>query len=174
VVEEAFSDVDSATAVYKVWFEGLNPQEQDSLLTDLATFITRKPATAQTISKFDAQFRSFYIKKRGELEFLYASKIEGKVHFYVLREARDANGAQQRGVGGVYRYDDQGNLVDFEELFNTRILPKNELERIGLTYMKVHNDEKLLTEFIANKTNIEWPDGRLFYSKEKHEWRYVE
>lgn len=175
VIEDSpLVDSDKEIDAYRRWFSDLSAEEKDSLMTDLATFITRKPATAQNISKFDPMYRAYYVKKREELEFVCAQKIEGKLFFYLLREARDAKGVRQRGVGGVFEFGDKGKIVNFEELFNTRILEKDELERIGLGFMKVAKDPNLLNEFIADQTIIEWPDGRLFYSKEKYEWRYVD
>jgi hypothetical protein len=168
-------DLDQEMDTYRSWFSALSAEEKDTLMTDLATFITRKPATAQNAtSKFDPMYRSYYVKKREELEFVCAQKIEGKLFFYLLREARDAKGVRQRGVGGVFEFGDKGRIINFEELFNTRILEKDELERIGLGFMKVAKDANLLNDFIADQSIIEWPDGRLFYSKEKNEWRYVE
>ena len=167
-------NLDAEMVTYREWFDSFEQNEQDTLLTNLATYITRKPATAQTISKFDPMYRSYYVKKRAELEFLFAEKIDGNLYFYLLRKARDANGIQQRGVGGVFEYGEKGEIINFEELFNTRILDKGELERAGLEFMRALNDDKALADFIADQRIIEWPDGRLFYSKEKHEWRYVE
>jgi hypothetical protein len=83
VTEDApLVDSEKEMDAYRTWFSALSAEEKDTLMTDLATFMTRKPATAQNVtSKFDPMYRSYYVKKREELEFVCAQKIEGKLFF---------------------------------------------------------------------------------------------
>jgi hypothetical protein len=67
------------------------------------------------------------------------------------------------------------DIVYFEELFVTKIIDRINLESIGTRFMKAVEQGQNTSEFIQNKNNsVEWPDGRLFYSVQKSEWRYVD
>jgi hypothetical protein len=65
-------------------------------------------------------------------------------------------------------------MVEFVEVFNTRVLPEDELWDKGL---------QLFEHMVANgdvenhpdrQLWVEWPDDRLKYDREKREWRYID
>lgn len=149
--------------------------ELDSIIVDLTTYIYKKPDGISWESKFDKKHRTYYVINSVNFELIYLNKHnENSYYFYLLRPAKDANGWQQRGVGGKCVVSNKGELIDLEEIINTKIFERYELLAIGNYFMSSISDSIQLDSFINEKDIIEWPDGQLFYSKEKKEWRYME
>lgn len=172
VVESEFNDKELREKFD--YYEKLSESEQDSLIVDLASFIIRKPAAATWETKFNPEFRSYFVKNASELQMLYLTQQADTFYFYLLRDARTVEGIKQRGVGGKYIYNQNSIISNFEEVFVTKVLPESDLKMIGGEYMNLALVKSDLTTFLSKNEHIEWPDGRLFYSKEKYEWRYVD
>lgn len=160
---------------YNSLTSNMSKEEKDTLLTELASFIIRKPSAATWETKFHPEFREYYKKNRSELELVYLATVADTFYYYLLREARTNEGIKKRGVGGKYVINSTDNSIkDFEEIFVSRVLPESDLKEFGNEYMELVTTYSDLTGFLSQKEKIEWPDGRLFYSKQKKEWRYVE
>jgi hypothetical protein len=155
------------------FLDSLSSDAKDTLLANLATYIIRKPSVATWETKFNNVFRSYYVKNRTELELIYLSQRNDTAFYFLLREARDNTGRHHRGVGGMFVLNSDLSIDKFEETFNTPIQSKEQLIQNGVLLMNHLMSVGNTDDFLDDKSKIEWPDGRLFYSKEKHEWRYV-
>lgn len=148
---------------------------QNRLFIDMATRVLRKPDAATWETKFDAEFRPYFENKASDLEWIYAVEKGDTVFFYLIRDGRDQRGKSNRGVGGKMVLNASNDIQYFEEIFVTKIIDRVNLESIGSRFMKTIDQGESTEEFIQNPNSaIEWPDGRLFYSVQKSEWRYVE
>jgi hypothetical protein len=148
--------------------------EIDTLLIDLVSYIYRKPSVATWQTKLNPEYRQYYINHTDRFEIVYYSIKENVHYYYLLRPARNEDGYQQRGVGGLFRRDATHKIVDFEEVFNTAIMSSDSLKQIGYHLFLELIQSSNVNTFVDDRSIIEWPDGSLFYSKEKKEWRYVD
>jgi hypothetical protein len=149
------------------------------LTVDLATYVLRKPAVATWETKFDDEFRAYYQKHARELEWIYTIEHQDTLFFFLVRDGRDNRGKANRGVGGKLVLSQESNtenkITYFEELFVTKIIERKQIEALGRKFLSAVSENQELDAFIeAQNKQIEWPDGRLFYSVQKSEWRYVE
>jgi hypothetical protein len=155
--------------------EQLDSLSYNNLVIDIATYVLRKPDAATWQTKFNPEFRAYFTEKSKELELYADLTYNDTIYVYLIRDARDNQGKANRGVGLKMVKNTENKIVYFEEIFVTKILNRINLEGIGqrfLTHLKEHGS---LNDFISNNNQyIEWPDGRLFYSVEKSEWRYVD
>ncbi len=148
--------------------------QKDTLLANMVTFIYKRPTTAINRDRTDPEFRAYYVKHAGSFDHVYHHMSADSTHwFYLIRPSRSVEG-DKRGVGGRFRTNDKLAMLDFEEIFNTRILTEAELLDRGLVLFEEMVATGNVDAFLQDKDLIEWPDGRLFYSKEKREWRYVD
>jgi hypothetical protein len=153
----------------------LTPDIFDSLTVDMATYVLRKPEVATWETKFNPEFRNHFVKMSQDLEFIYGINRNDSIYFFLIRDGRDQNGKANRGVGGRMVLNDDYSIAYFEELFVTRIKDRAILESIGLDFMNTVSLNEQLDKFVSlEMSDIEWPDGRLFYSVQKSEWRYVD
>jgi len=157
------------------YVKSLSPDVYDQRITDIATYVLRKPDAATWQFKFNPEFREYYVAKSKELELIYALQIKDTIFFYLIRDGRDQNGKSNRGVGGKMVLDPSETIIYFEELFVTKIIDRINLEAIGKRFIKIIRNGESVNDFIKDpNSSTEWPDDRLFYSVEKHEWRYVD
>lgn len=153
----------------------LSPNEADTLLTDMVTYIYNKPVNSTNQSRHNSEFRKYFIKSALLFKFEYYSVSPDSTHyFYLIRPARTLKG-NQRGVGGKFRIDNSvkssRRLLEFEELFNTVPMPEDSLRVYGhkiMNYLVKHNN---FDPFLYDPAIVEWPDRFLRYDKIDQEWK---
>ncbi len=146
----------------------------DTLLVNMVTFIHKRPNAAINRDRTDPQFRPYYVDAAGQYRMVYHRLAPDSTHwFYLIRPARSVGG-DKRGVGGRFRTNDRLEMVDFEEVFNTPILPVAELEDKGLALFQEMVATGGVRAYAEDRSFIEWPDDRLKYDVKRREWRYAE
>jgi len=145
--------------------------QTDTLLTDMVTFIGVKPRTATNQTRFEPEFRPYYIQYSSQFKmvFLFVNE-EGDHYYYLIRPARSTMG-NTRGVGGRFRFENE-KITDFEEIFNTPVFAEERLIEIGETLFLEMIETGIVDKYLGNMLFIEWPDERLKYHKGLNEWRY--
>ncbi|MCE1202174.1 MAG: hypothetical protein LWX09_08775 [Bacteroidia bacterium] len=146
--------------------------ERDSLLVDLVTYIGRKPAQATATTRFEPQFREYYINMAKNFT-LYFYNIDGEVHtFYLSRPARSLDG-NRRGVLGTFKRDAAGKITGFREVLNTVIADEERIRQLGEQIMSAFLLNQQFDDLLLNRNIVEWPDSLLKYDTAVFEWRYV-
>ncbi len=146
----------------------------DSLMVDLAIFMGKRPKGVRIAACHNPKYRQYYTELSAEFYLLYYHVTsDGYHYFYALRPARNHTGKVNRAVGGRFTLNNEGHIIRFEELFNTRILPKTELEQVGLELFKEMIQTGGIQKYIKNRQLIEWPDSKTVYDTELNEWVYL-
>jgi hypothetical protein len=146
---------------------------QDTLMTNIITYIYKVPRGADPNRKHDLEYRALYVKQIDLFKFVkyYVDPEDSTHYFYLVRPARNVSGFK-RGVLGKYKVDDSLNLLEFEEIANTPMLAENEIlengEYLWNDLMYYGNVDR----YFLNKKFIEFPDERSRYDKESHQWTY--
>lgn len=153
--------------------EYYSPAELDSLMVDIVTYIGRKPAHAESHTRFDTIHRAYYRSMAAQFEMVYYSVEDGIHIFYLLRPARSLQG-NKRGVLGSFRLDEQNRITEFREWVNTPVGSDEELLEKGKRLFGTYKVTQDLADFLADTSLVEWPDGRLYYDTLRFEWRYPE
>ncbi len=167
------ADVEHVLVHYDVdeYFSG---QQKDTLLTNMVTYIYRRPADAKVETRTHPRYRDYYIRSAQEFEYVYHARTEEGVHYYYLiRPARNLE-RNFRGVGGRFTTNENLELVTFEEIFNTTIMDKQNLREKGLLLFEEMLTTGNVKRYQSDQNLVEWPDHRLKYNKERREWRYVD
>ena len=146
----------------------------DTILVNAVTFVGRKPPVASSFTRFEPQFRNYYIGHATSFSFYLYHITEDSTHlFFMIRPARSLEGIT-RGVIGHFRMNTDYSLYDFEEVANTRIKPREELQEIGGTLFREWHENGNIDLYLSDTAMIEWPDDRLKYDRIRNEWRYLE
>ena len=146
-------------------------EKQDTLMTNIVTYMGVKPRRADWQTRLDPQYRSFYTEQAKEYSFYRYFVDENDMHyFYIIRPARHPLG-NRRAVGGKYTLDEQMNLLFYEEVFVTQVLEEEYLKEIADDLFTAFINNKF-EKYFTNRLIIEWPDDRLKYDTLKKEWRY--
>lgn len=147
-------------------------ETQEIILTNAIILIYKTPKGVRKEEKHNPEFRSLYKKVQHEFKWVYYYiDDQGYNYFYMVRPAKNAKG-HVRGVAGKFKLADDLSLLEFEEIFNTPMLPEEEVlskgEYLWQDLMYYDNVDR----YFLNKGFIEFPDERCRYDFEKKEWRY--
>lgn len=146
--------------------------EQDTLMANIVTHIYKVPRGVRKQDKHDPKYRHLYLGEINKFEFVNYLVDEDSTHFFFLiRPARNAHG-HKRGVGGKYKLGEDMTLLDFEEIFNTPMMPEEEIREKGRYLWADIVRFKHVDRYFLNKPYIEFPDERTRYDKAKKEWTY--
>lgn len=146
---------------------------QDTIMTNIITNIYKVPKGADPKRKRELEYRKLYANQLPQFQFVhYHIDQRDSVHyFYLIRPARNEKG-YKRGVLGKYRVDRDNNLLDFEEIANTPMLPENEILEKGEFLWDDLMYYGNIDRYYLNKAFIEFPDDRTRYDRVKKEWTY--
>lgn len=145
-------------------------EKQDSLLVDIITYIYIRPSEATSQNRFDKKFRLYYNQQISQFGWIYYSVDKDATHyFYLIRPARSTKG-YKRGVAGKYKLNKNGKITDFEEIFNTPMLPDVDIYERGKEVFEEILKTGGIGRFEGNQAYIEFPNQISVYDKAAHEW----
>ena len=144
--------------------------ERDSLLADIITYVYIRPQGAESLTRFDQKFRSYYVNNLKRFQFdKYFVGEDGTHYYFIIRPARSANG-NIRGVGGTFKLDEQGKIKHFREVYNTPVASLDVLKaRGGELFIKMVKRGHI-DDYLKNPDYIEWPDKMTYYDTLQYEW----
>jgi hypothetical protein len=150
--------------------------ERDTLLTNIITYIYIKPAYASNATRFQAQFRKYYVQSlpKFSLENYYIAP-DSTHYFFLIRPVGNTL-KYRRGVLGKFKLKNAtvatGSLMptDFEEIVNTPHLEEVLVKKRGSFLFKELIKTGDLNKYLGMKDYIEWPDSMLVYDKNINEW----
>jgi hypothetical protein len=145
--------------------------QEDSLLTNIITYIYTPAPQATNETKFKPQFRSFYTKNLSlfNLQNYYQSE-DGWNYFFLIRPV-GGSPKFRRGVLGKFKLKENSLMpTDFEEVANTPHLAEEIVKERGKYLFQELIKNGNLDKQIPMKQYIEWPDEHLAYDKKQHEW----
>jgi hypothetical protein len=152
----------------------LSDNQKDSLLTNIVTYIYTLAPKATSETKFDTQFRNFYVKNSSKFTLENLQKTpDGWYYFLVIRPV--AGGTLfKRGVLGKFKLKEGSWMpTEFEEIANTPHLKEGIVqERSNYLFQELVKNGNLDKQ-IPMKHYVEWPDKHLAYDKNLHEWKVI-
>jgi hypothetical protein len=150
-----------------------NPAERDTLLLNMVTYIYKKPKSADYQTRHDPRYRPYYARELPNFELdRYYISADSTHYYFLIRPARHPGG-NQRGVGGLFRVAGGNRIYDFEEIYNTPVLPEADIRDRGrLLFGEMVEKDGNISRYVNDKSLVEWPDERLKYDRQKNEWRY--
>jgi hypothetical protein len=155
---------------------GFNADFMDSLMVDIITYVGKKHAHSTFETRFTPEFRNHYIEMADDFEMkeIILTPDSG-YYFYMFRPARSLDpDKNKRGVLGKFRLDEKNKILDFQELVNTPPGNTETLLKSGKTLMSLLIEAGSVDSLLQDTSLVEWPDGRLYYDKQRFEWRYVD
>ena len=145
-------------------------EEADSLLVDIITYVYVRPQYADWKTRFEPKFRKYYVSQLDKFRFeKYFVDEHGVHYYYLIRPARSAQG-NIRGVGGTFRLDETGKIIEFKEVFNTPVAALPDLQKRGDELFRRMVRHGNVDDYLRHPDYIEWPDAMTYYDTLQHEW----
>ena len=146
--------------------------DQDTLFTDLVTYIHRPPNRVSAKNRFLPQHRNWFVNSTELFEWLHCHRSEdGTYYFYMKRPARNIHG-HMRGIGGTFKLDESGQIIDFKEIFNTYMITPEEVIKLGPRFFSIMVEHTHIPTDSDLWKKIEFPNDASFYDTEIFEWSY--
>jgi len=171
--EKLNTDLSEKTAYLNAEFSA---EVKDSLLVDIIIFVGRKHTHSTFETRFSPEFRSYYIEMMKDFELAeIVLMADSSYNFYMIRPARSLDQEKnKRGVLGKFRLDENNKINDFQELVNTPPGSIETIKKSGKILMNLLVEKGEVNSILSDTSLVEWPDGRLYYDKQRYEWRYVD
>jgi hypothetical protein len=144
--------------------------ERDSLLADIITYVYVRPSGANWDTRFNLEFRKFYVSQLPKFRFenLYRDE-SGNYYYFIIRPARSVEGTQ-RGVGGTFRLDERNKIIRFNEVYVTPVGDLVELRKMGVELFEHMVRTGNVEQYMLNDVYLEWPNAWTDYDTVRHEW----
>ncbi len=143
---------------------------QDTLMTNIIISSYKTPRGVRKEDRFNPEFRDLYVKQLPLFDFIFFHVDDAGVHyFYMLRPARNVDN-RKRGVGGRFRTNENLELIDFEELFVTPMIPEEDVQTRGKYLWDDLMHFGHVDRYLLNMDYVEFPNKGVRYDMELKEW----
>ena len=151
--------------------EYFTDKQQDSLLTNIVTYLYIPAPQATNQTKFEPQFRSFYTKNLSSFNLQnYYQAEDGWNYFFLIRSVGGSS-TFRRGVLGKFKLKENSLMpTEFEEVANTPHLAEETVKERGHYLFQELIKNGNLDKQIPMKQYVEWPDEHLNYDKKTNQW----
>jgi hypothetical protein len=145
--------------------------QQDSLLTNIVTYLYIPAPQATNQTKFQPQFKPFYTTSLSLFKLQNYYQSENGWHYFFIIRPVGGSPTFRRGVLGKFKLKENSLMpTEFEEVANTPHLAENIVKERGQYLFQELIKNGNLDKQIPMKQYIEWPDEHLAYDKKQHEW----
>jgi hypothetical protein len=146
---------------------------QDTIMANIITYIYKVPRGVRKENKHQPEYRHLYVQQIPEFDFVHYFIDHDSTHyFYLIRPARNVQ-SHKRGAAGKYKIGPNLELLHFQEIFNTPMLPVEEIREKGKYLWADLMHFKHVDRYFLNKDYIEFPDERARYDTTLKEWTYT-
>lgn len=153
----------------------LGEDQQDEFVYSIIRYIGKLPGKANHSNKFGSEHDDYYreLAKRHRIQYYFKTKQEEE-YFLVTRIAPSIQ-EKYVAIGGKLRRNKKDNSFDeYEEIFRTWKMPKDELLSVSDMLFRKMVDGKDLSEFYpensGSKYIIEFPDSNVYFDKKARMW----
>lgn len=146
--------------------------QEEAVLVNMVTYIYHRPNGATINTREQERFRSYYVNNAARFEHVYHYRTDDGIdYFYLIRPAIKLE-RSFRAVGGRFILGADLKTLQFEEIFNTPIMDRTALRKVGVTLFEEMIETGGVERYISDHHYIEWPNHRLHYNLQDREWQY--
>jgi hypothetical protein len=153
----------------------LSKTEQDSLAYSIIRYMGKLPGKANQKTKFDNTFDQEYKKTAAAHNmWFYHFDASNQLHYFLFTRIAPSIKLKYVAIGGYVKYNEQGLIEAYEEVFRTWKMPEQELREKSLLLFDRMVQQKDLSPYYPQNSGdeefIEFPDPNTFFNKEKRMW----
>lgn len=151
--------------------------DQDSFKYEIIRYVGRLPKHATAATKFESRFDGQYLSmaRSMSLDKHYQNPKDGYIYFEISRIAPSLY-EKYVSTGGRLKRDEKGGIVEYEEIYRTWKMKREDLEEktaIFFDYMVKGKDlSRYYTANIGDTEHIEFPDENTYFDKGLKQWRF--
>ena len=151
-----------------------NQAQQDSLLTNIITYVAENATYATDSTRFKPEFRDFYAKKLVNYHLVHLEKDPSGLYYYFLIRPVGNLKQYRRGVVGSFTLDSASLMPkNFKEVINTPHLAEELVMERGAFLFRELVKKGNISEYMVMRDYVEWPDSTLKYNTQTNRWMYI-
>ncbi|MFN5170574.1 MAG: hypothetical protein ACK5DD_13200 [Cyclobacteriaceae bacterium] len=154
----------------------LTPQQQDEKMWKIIRYLAKPPEGLLPMEVFYPQYDSFY-RAAQSLHRLDGYYRDGEVDYFLVSRRAPSIKDKRVATGIRMKFDEQGNLAEYEEVFRTWKMEDEVLKKKSLFLFEIMVSGGDLTRYYtANNSEeyIEFPDARTYFDKAERKWKIKE
>jgi hypothetical protein len=154
----------------------LTPQQQDQNIWKIIRYLAKPPEGLLPMEVFYPQYDSFYHVAQG-LHRLDAYYINEETHYFLISRRAPSIKDKRVATGGRMKFDELGNLTEYEEVFRTWKMEDEVLKKKSLLLFDILVRGGDLTRYYTNNNSeeyIEFPDPINYYDVKDRKWKIRE
>lgn len=152
----------------------LDAKEQDATMNKIIRYMAKAPEGLTMQERFYAAYDSYYQEQKS-LHRLDAYFIKDGVNYFLVSRPAPSLTEKRVSTGGRMKFNDAGELTEYEEVFRTWKMPDTVLIKKSLMlFDKMVKDESLepyLTKNSMPEEYIEFPDEHTYFDKTARSWK---
>jgi hypothetical protein len=150
-----------------------NLQQQDSLVTNIITYVAENATYATDSTRFQPAFRSYYAKQLTKYTLVNLTKDPSGIYYYFLVRPVGNLKMYRRGVVGSFTLDSASLMPkNFKEIINTPHLSEELVLERGAFLFRELAKKGNISEYMVMRDYVEWPDSTLSYNTHTNRWVY--
>jgi hypothetical protein len=155
----------------------LNGVEQQVFLYKIGRYVAKLPKNVDHEQKFSGRFDSYYKEEMAKYTVLSYFIDGDSTHYFLIDRPAPSLYGKRAAIGGKLRYDKEGGIQEYEEVFHTWKMKEEELLKKGEVLFAAMVDGKSLEAYLPGKSAgkwIEFPDAQNYFDKEAKRWKIRE
>jgi hypothetical protein len=152
----------------------LSVKEKDRVLMSIIRYLGKTPENVALTERFDSKYDAHYLDIASRHRFdQYYMDDEG-THYFLISRPAPSLFEKRVATGGKLKFDENGNLIEYEEVFRTWKMEVEDLNAKGfLLFDLMVNGKDLRPYYRKNSLEeyIEFPDDHNYYDKTERIWK---
>jgi hypothetical protein len=153
----------------------LDGKQKDDNVWKIIRYVSKPPDGLLYEERFYPAYDTFYHEQASRHRFEEYFIDQQKQHYFLISRPAPSLVEKRVATGGKMKFDDSGNLLEYEEVFRTwKMVPDTLKERGLFLFDKMVKGEDLVPYYTKNslsKEYIEFPDDINYYDKATRRWR---
>jgi hypothetical protein len=154
--------------------KNLSAKELDANLWSMIRYLGRAPEGLTPPERFYPGYDSHYVAQM-KLFIVEAWYSKNDVSYFMVSRRAASLVDKRVATGGIIKFDEQGGIQEYEEVFRTwKMIPDTLKKRSLLLFDKMVKGESLKpyeTQFSNGIEYIEFPDDRTYFDKAERDWK---
>lgn len=153
----------------------LNGKQKDENVWKIIRYVSKAPDGLLYEERFYPAYDTFYQEQASRHRFEAYFIDNDKQHYFLISRPAPSLIDKRVATGGKMKFDENGKLEEYEEVFRTWKMVPDTLAKRGLfLFDKMVKGEDLVPFYTKNSPTIEYiefPDDINYYDKSGRRWR---
>jgi hypothetical protein len=156
--------------------EYLQSVQKDQFLYNIGRYIAKLPNQVSHNQKFDKKYDGYYQEEMKKYKIQHYFISADSTHYFLVTRPAPSLYEKRVAIGGLIRFDNEGKIATYEEVFRTWKMKEEELRKKGQLLFTSMVEKGNVDQYLADTTEDEWvefPDERNYFDKASKRWKIV-